>query len=151
MCLKPFRFAGYHIIAQEFEKDGSVVVANCVMAAPMANSAMLRDCYESAEQAFRIKQKFGELGPAFLAKFAEKYRSHVQMKPPSVFCPAPYTKWADAISGDLDRQAFIANYLRQETMSVHLWNEMWRLAGINKNTKFSTASFFESECKKFGI
>jgi len=150
VCLKPFNFVDETVIAQEVDQDGSVVVASCVIAS-QPNSSLMKECYGNAEKVGRSKQKFGELGPYFLSRFVKKYANQLSIKSPSIFCPVPYTRWSDLISEHPDRQAFVINSIGAETLAVHLWNEMWRLAKIDKNSRFSPNSFFERECSKFGI
>ncbi len=150
VCLKAFKFAEETIVAQEIDEDGSVIVATCVIAS-RANSGLMKECYEGAVKADRSKQKFGTLGPYFFARFVQRYGDQVRKKSPSVFCPVPFTRWSDLISDRPDRQASVTSCIGDETLAVHLWNEMWRDAKIDKNARFAPTSFFERSCSRFGI
>jgi Glycosyltransferase sugar-binding region containing DXD motif/Alpha 1,4-glycosyltransferase conserved region len=150
VCLRPFKFGEDTIIAQEIDEDGSVIVATCVIAS-QANSTLMKECFEGAAEADRSKQKFGTLGPYFFARFVQQHADQVRKMSPSVFCPVPYRSWSDLISEQPDRQAFVSKAVGEETLSVHLWNEMWRLAGIDKNARFASDSFFERACSKLGL
>ncbi len=150
VCLKPFNFTEENVISQELDEDGSVIVTTCVIATQM-NSVLMKQCYENAEKVDRLKQRFGEIGPYFFSKFVEKYATQVTKKSPSVFCPVPFTRWSELISEEPNHQAFVDHCIGGDTLSVHLWNEMWRFANIDKNGCFPSTSFFERACSKFGI
>jgi len=150
VCLRPFDFTEGTIIAQEVDEDQSVIVTTCVIEAP-PNSGLMQRCYAEAEKIDRGNQKFGEIGPYFFSKFVKQHASQVSLRPPSVFCPVPYNRWSDLISSSPEHQSFVDNSIGSETLSVHLWNEMWRSAKIDKNGSFSSTSFFERACAKFGV
>lgn len=151
VCLKPFNFTDEAVIAQEVHDDGTIIVASCVIGCREQNSPLMTECFERAQRVNRSRQRFGTLGPDFLSKFVKKYERRVSIKPPSVFCPIPYPRWSDLISGDPDLQASVCNSISEETLAVHLWNEMWRLANIDKNADLPPTSFFERACSKFMI
>jgi hypothetical protein len=54
-----------------------------------------------------------------------------------VFCPLAYDEWEEVLSSEGVRP------LEENTYSIHLWSEMWRRGGRNKDDSYATNSLHE--------
>jgi predicted glycosyltransferase involved in capsule biosynthesis len=58
------------------------------------------------------------------------------------FCPVGFREWRQLLSAE-------APDLSPETRAVHLWHEMWRSAGQDKNAHYHPASLYEQLRRRF--
>jgi hypothetical protein len=54
-----------------------------------------------------------------------------------VFCPLAYDEWEAALSSEDARS------VDEITYSIHLWNEMWRRGGRDKDGSYAANCFYE--------
>jgi len=54
-----------------------------------------------------------------------------------VFCPVDYEKWQTVLQPDVGLPFDDGIY------AIHLWNEMWRLAGQDKNAQYHERCLYE--------
>lgn len=126
VCLKPFSFES-HAYATEQLEDGTVVPTTCVMHIPRDVAAF---CYRTAVNRGR-SVRWGEIGPALFALGVQGIPEFA--KDPTVFCPIHWWNYRVLFE---ERQA-------PESYAIHLWNEMWRRDGVDKNGTFGPNSLFE--------
>ena len=89
----------------------------------------------------RRKIAWAEIGPALLTDLATLSPDHgFDIKPPAFANPIGY--W------DCPR-AFLAAGELPDGPFVHLYNEMWRYAGIDKNQQFDAATVIGKLCARF--
>jgi predicted glycosyltransferase involved in capsule biosynthesis len=72
----------------------------------------------------------------------ERFSMQRFVKDWKVFCPVGFRDWREFLSAD-------APELSSETFAVHLWHEMWRAAGQNKNTHYHPASLYEQLRRRY--
>jgi hypothetical protein len=80
---------------------------------------------------------WGETGPKLMARAVRKFSLGKYKKPHYVFCPIDYEEWRTVLRPGLE-VLFDAR-----TYAVHLWNEMWRAAGQDKNDEYETTCLYE--------
>ena len=135
ICVKPFSFDDEHLISTE-EHKGAPFANNGVMKAPAGSPLMDYLCgvcrAKDPEQLV-----WGETGPKLLDEAVRQFGLERYLKPPPVFCPLGYLEWEKA----LDAEAPPA--LGEATHAVHLWNEMWRRAGRDKNGRHPPGCLYE--------
>lgn len=87
---------------------------------------------------------WGSFGPHLFDKVIKQYDSTQYIEPPETFCPI---NWNEI------NLFFDANpiNLSTKTYTMHLWNEMWRRAMIDKNKSFHPSSIIEIYKKKYMI
>ena len=73
---------------------------------------------------------WGETGPRLMAEAVRKYSLEKCTKPHYVFCPLGYSEWHKVLESDVE------TVLDESTYAIHLWNEMWRAAGQDKNARY---------------
>jgi hypothetical protein len=135
VCLRPFDFAGEHVFASELSK-GVPFVSTAAIRAPRGSEAMAWawDVCRSKDPA---QLRWGETGPALLAAAVERFALQDAVAEPAVFCPIPYAEWRRAID------PAPALELPPQSAAVHLWNEMWRREGCDKDAPYDARCLYE--------
>ena len=134
VCLAPLAFAGEHVFASELSK-GVQCVNTGAMKAPAGSEAMAY-AWEVCQSKDPASLRWGETGPALMSEVVEKFGMQSAVQAPEVFCPLPYTEWRQALEAD-------APELPPEAVAVHLWNEMWRRNGCDKDAEYDPRSLYE--------
>ena len=128
VCLRPFDFAAPYVFASEMIKSGAVP-ASAVLKCPADSEAMdyaWRVC-ASKEPALL---KWGEIGPKLVAEVITRFSLEAFLHPPVVFCPVSCHNWESLLARETVSRPAEASY------SIHLWNEMWRYHGRNKDESY---------------
>lgn len=124
VCLRPFTGFPAHVFASEVTHDGEVA-ANCVIKAPAGSEIMVR-AWEACQQKDPQTLAWGETGPRLLGSLIRQMDREDDRVAPSVFCPLPFDQWATVLAADPPWTPPAASH------GLHLWNEMWRRAGRDK-------------------
>jgi hypothetical protein len=140
VCLRPFDLADEHVFASEIvEWRGATgprtVVGNCVIKAPSGSPAMalaLSQCLARD----RTTLRWGETGPRLVGEVVEAQGMQRFVRPAAAFCPIGYRAWRQLIEAPPPS-------LPSEGYAVHFWNEMWRLAGQNKDGDYPAECLYE--------
>jgi hypothetical protein len=144
VALKPFDFPDYCVFASERTRDWESIPTTCVI---KMSKMIARDCYKEAKHfsSDRIAIRWGVIGPSLLGRMVsawpmENLRKYVH--PPHVFCPV---NWYDVehdphIHKDVDLS---------ESHAVHLWQEMWRRKGVDKNAAADPNTLYEKLKNKY--
>lgn len=135
VCLKPFDFQTSYVFAAERSRNGASSPASCVIKVP-AKSDVMKYCWETAAKADKESTKWGTIGPRLLAKsiFVNMLARCVQSV--NCFCPV---NWFQAEHDPVISE--IPNLTN--SYSVHLWHEMWRRKGLDKDATYSKDCLFE--------
>ena len=134
ICLRPFLFQQEHVFPTERPDQ----VSNFVLKAP-ANSPVLNAAYQIASEFDRETIRFGQTGPILLNFLASKFDLSRCTMHHDVFCPIPYQSYQELLSsGGMEARS----ELLESAYGLHLWNEMWRLGGIDKNGTFPESSIY---------
>jgi hypothetical protein len=134
VCLRPFQFEGEHVFASELSKTTRYVSSGAIRA-PRGSEAMAY-AWEICQSKDPAALKWGETGPALIAQAVERFALHDAVQPPAVFCPLPYAEWERVLDAD-------APELPPEAAAVHLWNEMWRREGRDKDATYDPRCLYE--------
>lgn len=141
VCLRPFAFPPRHVFASERvrrrDRPGvSQVVTSCVIGAPPASAAMAA-AWQTCLGKDRGALEWGEVGPPLVEAVVAAQGLERFVEEPDRFCPVSYRDWRDLIAAqppDLPPTAY----------AVHFWNEMWRLAGLDKDAAYPPTSLYET-------
>lgn len=134
VALKPFEFDEEFVFASENLKNKSCCPTTCVIKAP-AGSKPMWFCWEKASKVDRLNVKWGTIGPKLISKAVFKYDLEEFAVPPYVFCPVDWFVAEDnPVVPDCDTS---------RSHAVHLWHEMWRRNGIDKDADFDPNSLYE--------
>lgn len=141
VCLRPFDFAREFVFSSE-KDEGKDVLTSGAIKAPSGSDAMA--------YAWQVCQKknvenlvWGETGPRLIGEAVRQFSLECYQQPSHVFCPIGYSEWANVLEPDE------VALFEESTVAVHLWNEMWRRAGLDKNQRFNPECLYEKLKKKY--
>ena len=134
ICLGPFTFEGEYVFGSEVSK-GVAYVTNAAIKAPRGSEAMAHAAAVCAAKD-PATLRWGETGPALLEQVVDHFSLRSSVQPPGVFCPVGYSDWRRVLDADPPE-------LPRESVAVHLWNEMWRRDGRDKDASYDPGSLYE--------
>jgi hypothetical protein len=134
VCLKPFDFSHEYVFSSETARGEEFT--NCgIIKAPPGSPAM-----EYAWNVCRAKQPerlvWGEVGPRLMAESIRRLSLERFIMKPRVFCPFGYAEWDEVIDPD-------KVWDLSDAYAIHLWNEMWRRHGRDKNQTYHPNCLYE--------
>ncbi len=122
-CLRPFDFAADHVFSREATLGGGPdIVANCVLKAP-AGSPSMEYCREACAGRDVGASRWGELGPRLVTAAVRRFGLDEFLEPPETFLPVPWWRFREIAEARPDVS---------RSHGLHLWNELWRRADLDK-------------------
>ena len=144
ICLRPVRIDGEHVFARQrlpLLRLRRPCLNGCMMRAP-EGSPVMKACYEASIAKDPKALQWGEIGPRLLTAVVSRQGYDRFCAAPSAFCPIDFWKWRDIICPHAWVRA--RNRFRmRNSFAVHLWNEMWRRAGVSKDARFPAPCLYE--------
>src|SRR5215470_19252101 len=138
ICLRAFDFADEYVFATE--KDGErEVISSGIIKAP-AGSDVMAYAWDVCEQKDPQELKWGETGPRLITEAVERFSLERFKKPSRYFNPLDYKEW---------RRVLEPGLVYEDSYAIHLWNEMWRAAGQDKNARYDKNCLYERLKRKF--
>ena len=141
VCIRPFDFEEDLVFSSELD-NGVEVITSAIIKAPRA-SELMAYCWEVCQSKDPEHLIWGETGPQLMSQAVSEFSLEKYRQPHFVFCPLAYTDWQKALEAD---SGTLAN---RRTHAVHLWNEMWRRAGMDKNGSYDSACLYEKLKRKY--
>ena len=141
VCLKPFDFAGSHVFSTERWGSDEVVTSGIIKAP--AGSPVMAYAWEVCQKKNPEDLVWGETGPKLMGEAVWKFSLERYKKPFRVFCPLEYSEWHKVLEPDFEEG------FGPDTYAVHLWNEMWRAAGQDKDATYHPACLYERLKRKY--
>ena len=150
-CLRPFCFPGKeYVFSSEWSPPPYGFHPNCgnLRAASAKSDVYGWLCEQTAT--INTMMAWGTIGPALIKQAIERFRLERYVAAPAVFCPVLYDEDAVNVIGPTARLVSMAGTLRSahwqasDSYAVHLWNEAWRMKGIDKDGAFDPHSVYES-------
>ena len=135
VCLRPFSFAGEYVFSSEVHK-GAEVIDSAAMKAPQG-SEFAKYAWGVCEAKDPKKLVWGETGPRLVAEAVERFRLQQYVRCAATFCPIPFREW-EAILDPNHQEDFTG-----DVFAVHLWNEMWRDSGQDKDAAYPAGCLYE--------
>lgn len=166
VCLRPFEFPEPVVLAGAYRLDerslarricarftslisgrqpGSYNVATAIIKLPPRH-AVARLCYETAARLARPTVKWGQIGPDLLTRVVRQTQTADSVKCPAVFCPHPWWQWRSFLSPN---PRACLSFITSKTYSVHLWHELWRRAGMNREFAVPPTSYYGELLRKY--
>ncbi len=139
ICLRPFDFEDDYVFSSEDSQplDGNNRHVNVGAIKSPACSPLMKHLWQACERKRPSDLVWGESGPRLFSEGVHKFRLESYVKTPAVFCPIPWFRWKDAIDPDVPCR------FTEETYAIHLWNEMWRREGFDKEDQYDAACLYE--------
>ncbi|HEV8482259.1 MAG TPA: glycosyltransferase [Blastocatellia bacterium] len=141
ICLKPFDFPNEHVFATEMCK-GLEVVSSGIIKAPK-DSRVMAYAWEVCQTKNPADLAWGETGPKLVGEAVGEFSMEADTQPYQVFCPIGYSDWQKVLEPDAE------DLLAESSHAVHLWNEMWRAAGQDKNAQYDPSCLYEELKRRY--
>jgi hypothetical protein len=141
VCLRPFEFTSPLVFSSErihsAEVSGGVPQVNAGVLKAPAGSAIFKDAWDFCDAVDPKDLVWGQCGPALMGKLVKRHSLEQYVQPPEAFCPLDYPEWEKQLHPD-------ASWLfGPQTFAVHLWNELWRRAGSDKDRHWDDQCLYE--------
>ena len=152
VCLRPFDFESPTVIATSYEGKWGESANNCVMKAPPGDPVVTycRDAFERFDVA---TLKMAKSGPHLVQEAIREVGSEA-LVPSDVFCPVSWrhAEWLVAPRSrvlwyNLKRRVRGGELIaspKADSVAVHLWTNMWKHKGIDKDAAHPPSSLFET-------
>jgi len=136
VCIKAFDFPEEYVFSSQINHRGVEVVVSGIIKVP-AGSSIMAYAWKVCESKNPNRLVWGEIGPKLMAKAVRKFSLKGYKKNSRVFCPVDYEEWDTVLQPD------VGLTFDDGTFAIHLWNEMWRLAGQDKNAQYHERCLYE--------
>lgn len=153
VCTRPWRFDAAAITASTSEGSFGRIANNCAMRFPAGHPVMAA-CAERCASLDPRDVPWGQTGPVLVHETITAQGCADLVAEPPVFCPVPWNAtwqllrptWRRFTLGELHqrlRRPHLSTRFTRDTVAVHLWNEMWRKAGRDKNARGPHSCLYE--------
>ena len=139
VCLKPFDFPEDYVFSSEMTNAGEVINSGLIKAP--AGSDVMAYAWGVCQSKNPEELVWGETGPRLTKAAVEKYSLEKFKKSHQVFCPFGFWEWRKVLEPEGEFT------FAETTYAIHLWNEMWRDAGLDKNAPYDRGCLYE-RCKQ---
>jgi hypothetical protein len=160
VCIRPLDSVAEQVLSSSNEINYGIAANNCVIKTP-AKSLLARRLLSECEQLDPAKLQFGQTGPLLLQRIVREEKLEKDIAAPEVFCPIG---WRDINRMVYERRSFriketwrtlkrrVRSITRPDmrfgtitpaTRTIHLWNEVWRNSGIDKNRTYAPSCLYE--------
>jgi mannosyltransferase OCH1-like enzyme len=136
ICLKPFDFPGEYVFSSEINHRGREVVNSGVIKA-VPGSDVMAYAWNVCQKKNPARLVWGESGPKLMAKAVKRFGLDKYKANHLAFCPIDYEEWSKVLHPGFDL------LFDERTYAIHLWNEMWRVAGQDKNAQYHQTCLYE--------
>jgi hypothetical protein len=106
-------------------------------------------CFDEASRIAVHSQTFSETGPLLLDRIVSANKLSHLVREAKIFCPIPWWKWKMTVLCKDSRRW--SRYLYGGSYAVHMWHELWRRAGIDRDTPFPIGSLASHLQMKYSI
>jgi len=144
VCLRPFDFKDDYVFASEITNSGVEVIASAIIKTP-SDSQVMRFAWEVCLSKEPQKIQWGETGSRLMQQAVATFQLEGFRKPYTTFCPVTHPRWRSVLEADA------RPVIPDDAYAVHLWNELWRRAGQDKNRLYPASSFYEQLKRRYGI
>lgn len=149
VCLKPFEIEANSVAGQlNNRNETGIVHASTQFLQFEKNSDIMKEAMEISMTKDLKNLKWADIGPLLIEKLIFKKHQEVKILPYYNFNPNHYWNWNFVLSNK-KTEYMLELHNREDVFGIHLWNEMWRRNGINKETQFEKNSFMDIIEKKY--
>ena len=142
VCLRPFPLDPIVISAQ--------LNYACTAEEPNCGAVKFPAGAEFAARAWAVCQskdtkllRWGETGPELTRRILAELNLLDCVRPAIAFCPIAFRKWQVLLEPGLNWR------LGEATFAVHLWNELWRRDGIDKDAPHPASCLYEQLKRRY--
>jgi mannosyltransferase OCH1-like enzyme len=141
ICLRPFDFVEEYVFSSELDQEREVISSGIIKAP--AGSEVIAYAWNVCEQKDPQQLMWGETGPRLMTEAVKRCSLENYAKPPHVFSPLRFSEWRRVLERD--------GLVDQDSYAIHLWNEMWRANGQDKNVTYDRNCLYEQLKTKYLI
>ena len=141
ICLRPFDFPEEYVFSSEMDR-GLEVITSGIIKAPAGSDAMAY-AWDVCQSKQPEQLVWGETGPKLMGEAVRKFSLEQYKKSYNVFCPLGYSEWRRILESGVETIPEEGGY------AIHLWNEMWRAAGQDKNVAYPEDCLYEKLKRKY--
>jgi mannosyltransferase OCH1-like enzyme len=136
VALKHFEFSPEYVFATERDTQGREFITNGIIKVPRQAQIMQHalDICKSINPATSI---WGATGPILLHRLVFRSELSKYARSAETFCPVDPFRWIELVLPGNDER------ITEETVAVHMWNEMWRRAHLDKDCTYAPTSLYE--------
>jgi mannosyltransferase OCH1-like enzyme len=135
ICVKPFEFDGEYVFSSEGINGRQLVNVGAMKVPP--GSAAMEYAWAACERMNPSELKWSQCGPTLFREAIEACSLQEHVQPWEVFCPIHFSVWEQMLD-----PAVSWNF-EELTRAIHLWNELWRRSGVDKDMRFPTGCLYE--------
>ena len=147
ICLDKIPESDY-IFAGERIKKGFKTQANCCFIKTPPKTDIMKWCFDKAQQRKPESISWGQTGPLLLSEAIDIFEMNSYILPWDAVSPVSWWKVSHFITTGI-RQHLTWKKIRKKSFAVHLFNEMWRKSGLDKNAIFPEKSIYEKMRKLY--
>lgn len=163
ICIKPIDITEELVIATSYEGKWGVCANNCVLRSLPGNKLMER-LYQHVNTMDKSDIKFGQTGVHLIQGMVKELQLEEALVPYYFFNPFSYKDVSTKILGNysglkelikeklrpiLKPKTMGGKFIHKDSFTIHLWNEVWRQNGWDKNKTYSSSSLLEKLKKKY--
>jgi mannosyltransferase OCH1-like enzyme len=142
ICLRPFDFPDPYVFASQVDRDGSEMAASTPIKAPAGSPAMAY-AWEFCLSRRPQDLVWGETGPRLVVEVLRCFSLDAYRQPLLAFCPVGYHEWPRLMDPNAEWR------FGEHTYAVHLWNELWRREGCDKDRDYPPGCLLETWKRTF--
>jgi len=142
VALQPLSFDDDYVFSSELSKGTQFINAGFIKAP--AGSDAIRYAWEACQSKDPTQIRWGETGPRLVNEIVERFGLQQHVRSYEVFCPIGYPEWQSLLSATPPT-------LPASAVAVHLWNEMWRRAGREKDGEYEAGCLYEELKRRYGV
>jgi hypothetical protein len=135
ICIKPFQFCSDYVFSSE-GINGHQLVNVGAMKVP-AGSPLMQYAWGACERLNVGELQWSQCGPALFKEAVAACSLEGYVQPWDVFCPVHFSVWEKLLDPGVG-WAFGTH-----THAIHLWNELWRRSGRDKNARYPENCIYE--------
>ncbi len=135
VCLKPFKWSGDYVFVGGFGKPGSADCVSSGMFKAPKGSPIMKWGWEQCQKMNPETMTWGQAGPPLFTEAVHAFELTNRIVAGDLFFPVFYTEAPRAFT-DIYKPR-----ISPACFSIHLFNEMWRLAGVDKNGNYPSSLY----------
>lgn len=135
-CLRPFDFEAEYVFSSEINKGRIRINGGAIKVPPQ--SQLAKTNWEVCCSKSPHKLAWGETGPRLMHATIKRLQLTKYVLPVIAFCPIHYEHWSSVLNPAVE-----LNFEDDRIYAVHLWNEMWRRAGRDKDASYPPQCIYE--------
>lgn len=135
ICLKPFDFDAPYVFSSEGLEGRQTINVGAIKVPP--GSQVMEYAWSECEKLDTNQLEWSQCGPQLAERAIDACGLNDYVQRPEVFCPVYFTDWQRILEPDAGL-AFDGR-----TYAVHLWNELWRRAGQDKDCAYPSDCLYE--------